>query len=251
MVDEELSPLNSSVEESTDLQDPFETEETLSLCDLPIHSDSFKWEDDFSNKFDGRYSSDEDNNVFEFFSEDFTASTYPSGKEVIFCGKYIPYKAELPTGLEKTQNFKIPHKQNPTKKNSRFQWKSLSFKRLLKQNSSKSVKQSNNKYSSKPQGVRDSKMFGTFSGENKVSLSASSTKSRWYLFLFGMGKFPIEMELTDIKSRQSKRFPSPMFSSSYDDNSNNTERRSDKGLWRLLRGLGYRSQPINAVTKTL
>lgn len=258
MVAEDSSLLHSSTEECTELQDSFEAEETLSLCDLPIHNDSFKWEEDFSGKFEQSYSLDEDNNMFEFFSEDFTASTYPSRKELIFCGKLFPYKAELPAP-EKTQNFKIDKKQSRsstrTKKRLRFHWKYFSLNKLVKHYSPYSVKESNNKSSESealPNSKNNTKKCAAFSVENKVSLLASPTKSRWHLFMFGIGKLPTEMELKNIKLRQSKRFPSPMFSSSFDSSSaTTTQRRSEKGLWRLLRALGYRSQHINAVTMTL
>ena len=91
------SDQESRNEESTLLLDPYESEETLSLCDLPIYSDSTsadKWDD--SSKVDGESSSSkckDDDESFEFFSEDFTASTHPiSEKNIVFCGEIISYR---------------------------------------------------------------------------------------------------------------------------------------------------------------
>ncbi|KAF2318564.1 hypothetical protein GH714_008944 [Hevea brasiliensis] len=45
---------------------------------------------------------------------------------------------------------------------------------------------------------------------NKVSLQSSPSKSRWNLFAFGVGRYPMEMELNDMKTRQSKLSDSKM-----------------------------------------
>ncbi|KAL2555516.1 hypothetical protein Fot_00255 [Forsythia ovata] len=77
---------------------------------------------------------------------------------------------------------------------------------------------------------------------NKVSIltSSSSGKSRWYLFLFGITRFPTEMELRDMKNRQSRRRrdPSPpMFHLKHDDEKINVGRSSGRGLWGLIKAL--------------
>lgn len=201
---------SSTMENSTDhLHDPYEAEEALSLCDLPIYSDESNWED--YSKEEQRLSSS-DNDFFEFFSEDFStaASTTPNKNDIIFCGKLmIPYK-DIPDP-EKTHD-ENP-KQNQMKKGF-LRWKSLSF--------------------SKKKG--DSFSNCDFSVE-KATVLAPPTKSRWYLFLFGIGRLPTEMELRDIKTRQSRlRSQSKMvipFPSVECDEMVKGGARA-KGLWTLL-----------------
>ncbi|KAF3433897.1 hypothetical protein FNV43_RR25000 [Rhamnella rubrinervis] len=259
------------VEENTNLsQDLYaeEEEETLSLCDLPIHSDSSKWDDVESSSFDNN-----EDGFFEFFSEDFTASTYPSsGKDIIFCGKLIPYK-EVPTPLlphdhqhQKTQNNLDTNKKKlPTKKGFQL-WKSYSFHKLVRSSSSSNSKGSNiaKKSNSKPQRpVKANSMNNNFvyntrkmSSDHhrnrhlsvgKVSVLSSPAKSsKWYLYMFGIARLPTEMELRDIKTRQSRRSPSTMFAppekiSTEMVKEKVVKRRSGKGFWGFLRGLSCRS----------
>uniref|UniRef100_A0A2N9EVY6 Uncharacterized protein n=1 Tax=Fagus sylvatica TaxID=28930 RepID=A0A2N9EVY6_FAGSY len=200
-----LDPLEEN--STTELEDPYEAEETLSLCDLPIYSDASNW-DDYSKEDQSLSSSDNNDEFFEFFSEELTASTCSTttiqNKNIIFCGKLIPYK-ELP---EKSQN-----------------------------------QETNNVNTNKttPRKV------------GKVTMLASPTKSRWYLYMFGMTRFPTEMELRDIKTRQSRiKSPSMMFRSVECDDmvkGNEDESRRGNGMWRLLRILGCRRQHVNTVVK--
>ncbi|KAF5453460.1 hypothetical protein F2P56_028361 [Juglans regia] len=241
-------------QEKTDLQDSYEVEETLSLCDLPIYGDASNW-DDYSKE---DQSLSDDNDFFEFLSEEFTASTCATtvNKNIIFCGKLIPCK-DLPEP-EKTQN----QESTPNTKRAKtgfLRWKSLSFNKI----------RSSSKYSSKLPEDKDSKTlalpspkgyaYGTSNCDfsvGKVSMLASSSKSRWFLFMFGMTRFPTEMELRDMKMRQSRmRSQSSMFRSVQCDemNNGNEDRSRGKGLWRLLRVLGLasrrKSQHSNAVVK--
>jgi len=200
--------------ENTDhLHDPYEAEEALSLCDLPIYSNDANWED--YSKEEQRLSPD--NDFFEFFSEDFsTASTFSAtaSKNIIFCGKLIPYR-ELPD-------------QTETKKGGFLRWKSLSF--------NKKKGSSNCDFS-----------------VGKVSVLAPATKSRWYLFLFGMAGLPTEMELRDIKIRQSRlRSQSSMTVECDEMVKGSNARRRGKGLWRLLSillGCTGSTHRTNAVVK--
>ncbi|XP_024927466.2 uncharacterized protein LOC107413646 [Ziziphus jujuba] len=283
------------LEENTNFQDPHEDEEeeeALSLCDLPIHDDSFKWEDESFSKLDHERSpSFGKDDFFEFFSEDFTASTYPSGKDIIFCGKLIPYKEPplLPDHhhhhqQQQTQNHhhhRHHHHQTSNKriKNKGFQWKSYSFRKLVIKFSSKDSKNGENYNCSKPKKVlKNSKTLplpnNKSSNKNfvyktsksdlslgKVSVLSSPAKSRWHLFMFGIARLPTEMELRDIKTRQSRRSPSAtMFSSFEESRGDHHEetvkekvvrgKRRGKGLWALIRALGCTSSLYtNAVVK--
>ncbi|KAF5454747.1 hypothetical protein F2P56_024391 [Juglans regia] len=239
-------------QENTDLQDSYEAEETLSFCDLPIYSDASNW-DDYSKE---DQSLSDDNDLFEFLSEEFTASTCATtvNKNIIFCGKLIPCK-DLPEP-EKTQN---QESTTNTKRNHAktgfLRWKSLSFNK--RRSSSKFSKLPEDEHS-KNLALPSSKgyVYGTSNCDfsvGKVSMLASSSKSRWYLFMFGMTRFPTEMELKDMKMRQSRmRRQSSMFRSVQCDEmiKGNEDRSRGKGLWRLLRilGLGSRRKSQHSTT---
>lgn len=247
-------------QENTDeLQDSYEAEETLSFCDLPIYGDASNWVDDYSKE--DQSLSDHDNDFFEFLSEDFTASTCATtmNKNIIFCGKIIPCKdppePEKTQKQESTTNTKVRNEAKP----GFLRWKSLSFNKTS----------SSSKYSKLPKD-KDSKTLALTSSKGyvygasncdfsvgKVSmLASSSTKSRWYLFMFGMTRFPTEMELRDMKIRQSRRMRSQSSMARSVECDEMIKRKQDrsrgKGLWRLLRVLGFgckRSQHSNAVVK--
>ncbi|KAK9913283.1 hypothetical protein M0R45_037105 [Rubus argutus] len=246
--------------------DPYEAEETLSLCDLPTHSDSAQW-DDFSKEYQSSSFDKDEDNFFEFFSEEFTASTYPSSnKDIIFCGKLIPYNKEAPQVIaaaeKKTQkNSEVSNKKAgcSIKKWRLFRWrrfKGSKHKIVATPNQAKSTS-TTTKTISFP-ASKSYKRCDLSLGKVSI-LSSNRSKSKWYLFMFGMTKFPTEMELRDIKSRQCRRSPSTMFGSNNSEAgdevtgkgnkgiSNNSSRT--KGLWGLLRNLGCSSQQPNAVVK--
>ncbi|KAB1219649.1 hypothetical protein CJ030_MR3G011091 [Morella rubra] len=251
-------PYQDPAGENSDLQDPYEAEDALSLCDLPIYGDTSKWEE--YAKEDQRLSSD---NEFEFLSEDFTASTCSTteNKYIIFCGKLIPYK-ELPD-TEKTQNQESTNTKQNHKKKGFFRWKSLSFSTT--ESSSKRPKKKGKKYS-KLQEDKDSNSLALPSSKGygyearkcdfsvgKVSMLSAPAKSR-YLLMFGMTtRFPTDQtKLSDIRTRQSRmKSQSSMLRSVHCDEmvKDNGDERRGKGLWRLLRVLGHRSRHRNTVVK--
>ncbi|KAJ7970412.1 Protein unc-13 4B like [Quillaja saponaria] len=214
---------NTSIHFLMEEVDPYEAEEALSLCDLPMYGDSARW-DDFSNvQTSNSSSNDGDDKFFEFFSEDFTASTRSSttDKNVIFCGKIIPYKEppHMVTNDTKQTSGKIK------KGWSLFPWNSQSTRKL------------------------------DFS-VGKVSVLTSPTKFRWNLFLFGMTRFPTEMELRDMKTRQSRRGPqaTAMVSASKEQSEvvKGTSRRKvrkGKGFCGIFRALGCSNRTAKAVAK--
>jgi hypothetical protein len=236
-----------------DLHDPNEAEEALSLCDLPIYSDGAATNWDDYTKEEQRLSSD--NDFFEFFSEDFTAATAAAASStannhIIFCGKFIPYREAQSHEISCSDT-----KQNQ-KKRGFLRWKSLSFNK----NKSKAEEYDHGNHSKLQDGEKGSSALAlpsskgyVYAAKNcdfsigKVSLLPPSTKSKWYLFLFGMAGLPTEMELRDIRTRQSRMRsqPSTMSQSSVESDEmvkgvdDNARRSRGKGLWRLLkRGAG-------------
>ena len=168
----------SGNEESIYLQeDEYEVEDTLSFCDLPIYSsDSSQCTDGFPKEdgeslSSGNNDGDGDGYDFEFFSEEFTAST-PANEEkksIIFCGKIIPYKEDS----QKAWKFKgSPKLQRKAENDSTF-----------------------------PYSLKKTKPYSA----GKVSLTRHGTKSRWFLFMFGISRLPTEMELGDIRSRHNRK----------------------------------------------
>ncbi|CAL0300638.1 unnamed protein product [Lupinus luteus] len=178
MAEEFYSCQETSNEENTLLQDPYDDdeEETLSLSDLPIYSDahsisSAQWSHDNSNKEEGQNSQNGEDydDFFEFFSEELTTSTHnETAENIIFCGKLIPIFKDLPS-----------HEKG----------KKLESKNNIQKKVTKEAKSYTSEYSS---------------SSRKVSLVRLTSKSRWFLFMFGMSRFSsnTEMELEDIRSRQ-------------------------------------------------
>ncbi|KAM1594793.1 hypothetical protein PS2_001126 [Malus domestica] len=253
------APLGEKEEQFQD-QDPYEAEETLSLCDLPRHSDSACW-DDFSKDYQSSSFDRDEDNFFEFFSEEFTPSTYPAEKDIIFCGKLIPYNKEAPKFAAEKGHQKIKSQEtgsnarsvNFSKKKGFFRsWRSYHFHKVTKP--SKTAKTSKPE-SPTPTSYRKCEV-------NKVSiLSKTPSKSKWYVLMFQMARLPSEMELKDIKNRQSRRSPSTMFRS-FDEESDEMAGakgtkgiKSDgnsttKGLWGLLRAaVGCGSPHADAVVR--
>ncbi|KAK8635400.1 hypothetical protein V6N13_004138 [Hibiscus sabdariffa] len=87
------------------------------------------------------------------------------------------------------------------------------------------------------------------SGQPDVSPKKAVKRPRWYVFMFGSVKFPPEMELQDIKSRQLRRNPSVMFSDDGKKVADN-HRSSDKSSWSLLKALSCRGYTSVAVTSS-
>ncbi|KAK2633895.1 hypothetical protein Ddye_028687 [Dipteronia dyeriana] len=221
-----------------------EEEETLSLCDLAVSSNAedYYW-NELSYKEDHN---DEDEDFFEFSSEDFTASSsYPKpNQNIIFCGKIIPYRGEDQV-VDHDHDHQTQNQNNSTND-------------LKLQNPKKSL----NIFPRKSKKEKHGNDFKFDFSMKKVSTMPTSTattlKSRWYLLAFGsFGKgsgLSKRMELRDIKSRQSRRSKvaaptATMFQLNIGGfgggdklaKTRGDEKRSgSKGLWRLLKILGVK-----------
>ncbi|OMO81188.1 hypothetical protein COLO4_23725 [Corchorus olitorius] len=252
-------------------------EETLSLCDLVMSSDANDYwnnHDESSNSSSSSTSNHHhDQDFFEFFSDQdvsaSSASTYSgNNNNVIFCGKLIPFKDQKqPIDEEKPlkqENGNNQKKNNDVNSSScMFPWKNMSQHSFNKSrtfppsssSSSSSKAKSLNKSLSLPV-VGENKKLGDEKFDfsvKKVSILATPVKSRWYLFAFGVGRFPMEIELKDMKMRQSRKNKAIKVQqnagSGEPENlkSNKEQRRSAKGLWRLLMVLGCKNKFTNSV----
>ncbi|XP_047942882.1 uncharacterized protein LOC125189669 [Salvia hispanica] len=212
-----LTPTNIKEEE-----EELEETETLSLCDLPLYSDqSHDWDDQHSSTT--TTSSDQD--YFEFFSQELVSSAaFLPPQNIIFCGKLIPYK-HLPTPNDKNQ-ITLNTTQTGPNKTSRWRWR-----------------------------LSGTTKCTTAAMQRRAYNSGKQVKVKWYFFLFGVSRFSPVVELSDIRSRQSRRRTSPppppsspvMFG--FDDG----EVMGDRGwgLWGLIRALscggGRRPTAVAAV----
>uniref|UniRef100_A0A5B7CAY1 Uncharacterized protein n=1 Tax=Davidia involucrata TaxID=16924 RepID=A0A5B7CAY1_DAVIN len=212
--------------ENPNMEDLDEAEETLSFCDLLIYSDAVDWED-FSKEdqsSSSSSSSSDQENYFEFFSEEWNTNTPTTTGNIIFCGKLIPYKD--PAAASVADELEINKKQQKPKNRWLFRsWNSNSF---------------NKSNSSKSNGTKAS----------RVSILTSPAKSRWYLYAFGLARFPTKMDLGEMKNRQSRQGPSTMFRWDGGDEKLAVGGSRGMGLWGLIRDLGCGGhRHANAVVK--
>lgn len=212
-------------EESNLLQDQYDyhydddDDETLSLRDLPNSTTSPQWGDfskedgknSISNYSKDHHDDDDDDNLFEFFSEEFTTST--THDNIIFCGKLIPFK-DHPKVV-------VPREKLVTSK-------------------SKKCKDEDNIASLKVKSFA----YDYTSMGGKVSLVRSATKSRWFLFLFGMSSSSRssskEMKLSDIRNRLSRREPTGMFPVAPGNEKEvvkSKRKENSKGVWKMLKSI--------------
>ncbi|KAG5533253.1 hypothetical protein RHGRI_027452 [Rhododendron griersonianum] len=202
------------------MDDQDETEETLSFCDLSIYSsESADWDnsskEDKSLSSSSTSSSSSDQDLFEFFSEEWShSSTYPV-QNIVFCGKLIiPFEEPELISPDTTHNLARKSPQKPRKK--------------LANKAAKS-------------GGKNGFCVRRL---RKVLFLGSPAKWRWNLLECGLGaRFPAEMELSDIRRRQRKRSPpAPLFFGGGDKKVG-----GGKGLWAMIKSLGGRHRSIRAV----
>ncbi|KAL0452166.1 UNVERIFIED_CONTAM: hypothetical protein Slati_1194700 [Sesamum latifolium] len=239
-----------------------EAYETLSLCDLPLYSDqSADWDQDLClGQSHGSISSfsSSDHDCFEFFSQELHATTaaatvFPQ-ETIMFCGKLIPYKQ--PANTKKDASSLVENKKQRNNKKKRcwgpFRWKlnsgTGSKKQVGLKNRTKSTTLMHKKncvglYELPKKTFNTTKLAKGHGPMHKMSILTSSSSgklAKWHLFLFGISRFPAEVELRDIKSRQITRrqcpsSPPPMFKfQNGDDEVINGQRNRGWGLWGLL-----------------
>ncbi|KAL2549571.1 uncharacterized protein Fot_11101 [Forsythia ovata] len=201
-----------------------DAEDTLSLCDLPMYSDTCA---ECETQSSSSLSSSEQDH-FEFFSGEFDPPiTNISPQNIIFCGKLIPYKQPVPV---KESNLDVESNQN--------RGGAGCSRDICSKNGTKNscVNKNVNKFHVK----RDA---GYEFGVQKMSILTSSEKAKWYTFLFGITRFSTEIELRDMKNRQSRRRrhtrpSSPIFINytSCDDKVS-VAKNKGMGLWGFIKAL--------------
>ncbi|CAL8990641.1 unnamed protein product [Prunus brigantina] len=239
-----------------------DAEEALSLCDLPLdntHDQVHEFRDMSSNHLQARRSSSDQ--LFEFFSDISSDSFMCSAEDIIVCGKLIPFKQHM------TEVPKAHPNPNDSQKNKQptFRRRSESLSELqssvTRSSSSKNQIMMRNSRSLDYRKLhRQSSMVSPTPGEMERNSSVRSVgksdkvksgnnKPRWFFLMFGIVKFPAEMDLSDIKNRQIRRnlsttmFPREAVAGKFPDN-----RSSGKGSWRLLKALSCKDHASVAVT---
>lgn len=248
-------------------------EAPLSLCHLPV--------DDRNNENDNQHNNDskclsnhtprsrsEPPDIFEFFS-DFSSDMCPAD-DIFFCGKLVPFEGKSPPTHDQTPKTSAAEANQTRKTHSRRRCESLSklqspvtrfntgtasTTQLIMRNSRsldynrKLHPSSISMISTAPELERNPSVRRV--GKYDIALKKAA-KPRWYLLMFGMVKFPPEMELSDIKNRQVRRNPpSTLFPPPLDVNGNFPVSRSSstKGsAWRLLRALSCKDHACVTVT---
>ncbi|KAG5222537.1 hypothetical protein IMY05_C2530000400 [Salix suchowensis] len=259
------------VQENTRLQDFEDAEEVFSFSDLSLKNYDNYW-DNFATQ--DRSSSSDHHDLFEFFSEEFTsaASSTNSPDSIIFCGKLIPYRGEtaaaeteLNLGLAAQETVVAGTEQDlgsaartkHAKKGSILPSKDSKLSLSFNKSTERAAARSNNPPKKKKQQKRDKARESTnevvaarkLSVDRKYDCSVMRgpnlsplMKSGCYSFRLGVGKFPAEMDMREIKMRQRKKSPTParMFPFPSDDQCDQTDKGGEgkrkKNSWGLFRG---------------
>ncbi|KAF9613889.1 hypothetical protein IFM89_012437 [Coptis chinensis] len=249
-----------------EFQEDSEADEALSFCDLPLSGEYCVDNSDSKQNHDLQTSRDQE--LFEFFNA-VSTGTLSSAEDIVFCGKVFPYRSPpLSNITNKTtqciedQRLDIPRKsflhrksgslndvqrsQSSTKERLTRSTKSLDYGKLHRNSSSKltrtdSLVQSDERISS-----------GTCFGKCKFSEQRTpSARPRRRVLMFGLVKAPTEMELKDIRNRQSRRMPSPLFPAFDGEETVSVKRVGGKGTWRLLRVLSCKGEANGVITASL
>ncbi|KAL4311954.1 hypothetical protein GQ457_01G049790 [Hibiscus cannabinus] len=230
--------ISSNIQVLHEEEEEEEEEEALSLCDLPLdlHTNTIP-RNDPNHVARTRISSPE--SVFEFFRfrNDDNGSDMRSAEDIISGGKLVPFGEKPHVVLRKRSGSLSEFRSSSSAKSGDAL---LRISRSLD-----SQKQKLHRLDVKER-VGSKKSFD----QSEVSIKKNMVKPRWYVFVFGSVKFPPEMELKDIKSRQFRRNPSVLFP---DDGKKaaDTNRSSEKNKcssWRLLKALSCRDYTSVAVT---
>ncbi|KAI3426691.1 uncharacterized protein J3R85_009750 [Psidium guajava] len=190
-------------------------EDALSLCNLSLYCDAAddSFADDSSSTLPSSSSSSSDHEGFlEFssFGDSGSSSDLRSDdRHFVFCGKLIPRRVS-PQNLPST----TPHRPPPEDERLPLQT-----------------------------GCGSQKSTSGRAGSQTVRRG----KCRWYMMAFGLARFPTEMALGEMRTRQSRNAQKKALSDGGGDES------KAKGLFGLLKalGLGHRGQADALVKASL
>eukprot|EP00262_Sarcandra_glabra_P007729 TRINITY_DN20643_c0_g1_i1.p1 TRINITY_DN20643_c0_g1~~TRINITY_DN20643_c0_g1_i1.p1 ORF type:complete len:251 (-),score=4.52 TRINITY_DN20643_c0_g1_i1:295-1047(-) len=232
--------LKETMRENGDPHDS-ETDEAISLSDLP----SGEAIQDLPKESDNRASPD--HQLFEF-TNNFNAEMC-AAEDIFLYGKLLPFKSALSDQITSTRNEKTSFLRARSESlgelrsgRGRLMRSSLDgdYRRLHSVPSSSKASQT----------VSDRAPGGTCFRNCKFSLRKENHSGpatpKWRLFVFGLVKGPSEMAMKEIRHRQSRRNPAPLFPVFNGGETVSVRRGDDKGPWRLLRSLSC-TRNANAV----
>ncbi|PON58544.1 hypothetical protein PanWU01x14_165750 [Parasponia andersonii] len=198
---------------------------------------------------------DDPNDAFEFSTTE-TLLTTGHTETLLFCGKSIPCRlnSKLPISFPQTTSLsQTPH---ATSSFSRSATESGSLNNGIKAQSSRFHNVRTATTTTTPPPPPRSSSLRLPEARNSRYLqnysSSSSICSRKHNVLIGLTKFPPKMELSEIRKRQSRRAPVPMFSSAAcggDQPVVAGGQSGGKGNWGLLRPLRFRSNLVSALAR--
>ncbi|OWM70166.1 hypothetical protein CDL15_Pgr026016 [Punica granatum] len=198
-------------------------EDALSLCDLS--SNAFSEVTDDNDPYCGSFFPSPSRDAFEFSITEPSAETVSHVDTILFCGKAIPF--EQPRHLHRSDS---------------------SFKRLCR------------RVDSGPAWLpRSGSLRSPISKAAVVAAPAagscrySTSSGREYKAIIGVTKFQSRMDMGEIRKRQSRQAPAPLFPAGTDgvelDSAMATGGRRGHGHWGLLRPLRCRSHLVGALAR--
>ncbi|WOG96173.1 hypothetical protein DCAR_0415504 [Daucus carota subsp. sativus] len=213
-------------------------EETVSLCDLPIYSESPK----AKNDNDQMSSSVEQPDQFEFFSEEWSGLVPSPIDNFLFCGKLIVNK-----GYKQSVVSETPHKLRESTKeraqeNQRgLQWNLNARTSKSRDQKGKCKKKNDSGYAQAPSSSSASMSNGIITRKNdnlanRITILKSPTRSRWFVFLFRSKR-----DLTDMETRETmQRHNNKIMLQQSQVVSGKIANSKSRGIrwWKLIRLLG-------------
>ncbi|XP_010433012.1 PREDICTED: uncharacterized protein LOC104717175 [Camelina sativa] len=252
---------NSNLQNPTKLTKPFqycqeeEKEEALSLRDLPLNAENINPTATPITTEEHREPSTE---LFEFLTS--TSYDVSPAENIIFGGKLIPlnYQNALfsppehisPRIRARSESLSAiqGHKLNRPGSNTVARLDNAGPMRTSRSLDYRKLSRGPNTVHSPPTSSSPAK--NTVKAETASSGSGKSVKPRrWYVIMFGMVKFPPEIELKDIKNRQSRRnIPPVIFPSPTNRKSRRSRSPSPSPSWRFLNALSCKEPRSVAAT---
>lgn len=191
-------------------------EDTLSLCDFTFQDEPISSLPQ-QNSPTSSFPSDPDDFEFSTGTEIYSQKLPPLEDAVVFCGKFIPRRKPVDVNIIPTTTAtQKPFIEDP------FCLRSESFN-LLRGSSSH------------------------LANRSKSVRLRENASSRKHKVLIGLVKFPTRMELSDIRKRQDRIAPVPMFPVA--DRSQPIVAGGGRGHWSLLRPLRFRSHLVGALAR--
>lgn len=227
-----------------------EVEDVLSLSELPLDSNDF--EEMTRSQPEPPY----DDQVFEFVSVDHPSFEMSPAEDIIFCGnKLTPSSSSSFDDSPKHQQTKIASNIHERKKQHRRS-ESLSefgsYATRCSQNREVLMMRTSRSLDDQKMGRFSNSKASTDSADKRP---AGKPSPRWYFPMFGISKFPPQMDLRDIKSRQVRRATASVmldaqrnFPDNRSSSKGSSSSSSSSSSWKFIKALSCKDHANVAVT---